>query len=69
MTEQKTGNRGKILILLALSLVIQSLSSVFIKYAGMYETMSREFIIFYALAIGCLGVYAIMWQFLLERYR
>lgn len=34
MTEQKTGNRGKILILLALSLVIQSLSSVFIKYAG-----------------------------------
>ena len=66
MTEQKTGNRGKILILLALSLVIQSLSSVFIKYAGMYETMSREFIIFYALAIGCLGVYAIMWQFLLE---
>lgn len=66
MTEQKTENRGKILILLALSLVIQSLSSVFIKYAGMYETMSREFIIFYALAIGCLGVYAIMWQFLLE---
>ena len=66
MTEQKTGNRGKILILLALSLVIQSLSSVFIKYAGMYETMSREFIIFYALAIGCLGDYAIMWQFLLE---
>ena len=66
MTEQKTGNRGKILVLLALSLVIQSLSSVFIKYAGMYETLSREFIIFYALSIGCLGVCAIMWQFLLE---
>ena len=52
--------------LLSLSLVIQSLSSVFIKYAGMYETLSKEFIFFYLMAIGCLGVFAIMWQFLLE---
>ena len=58
--------KAKILILLSLSLVIQSLSSVFIKFAGQYETLSREFIIFYVLAIGCLGIYAIMWQFLLE---
>ena len=52
--------KAKILILLSLSLVIQSLSSVFIKFAGQYETLSREFIIFYVLAIGCLGIYAIM---------
>ena len=58
--------KAKILILLSLSLVIQSLSSVFSKFAGQYETLSREFIIFYVLAIGCLGIYAIMWQFLLE---
>ena len=58
--------KAKILILLSLSLVIQSLSSVFIKFAGQYETLSSEFIIFYVLAIGCLGIYAIMWQFLLE---
>ena len=58
--------KAKILILLSLSLVIQSLSSVFIKFAGQYETLFREFIIFYVLAIGCLGIYAIMWQFLLE---
>ena len=58
--------KAKILILLSLSLVIQSLSSVFIKFSGQYETLSREFIIFYVLAIGCLGIYAIMWQFLLE---
>ena len=58
--------KAKILILLSLSLVIQRLSSVFIKFAGQYETLSREFIIFYVLAIGCLGIYAIMWQFLLE---
>jgi len=66
MMEVKNGNRGKILALLSVSLIIQSLSSVFIKYAGRYETFSREFIIFYVLAVGCLGVFAIMWQFLLE---
>lgn len=65
MSEKKT-NRPKILLLLSLSLVIQSLSSVFIKYAGTYETLSREFIFYYVLAVGCLGVFAIMWQLLLE---
>lgn len=65
MGEKKT-NRPKILLLLSLSLVIQSLSSVFIKYAGTYETLSREFIFYYVLAVGCLGVFAIMWQLLLE---
>jgi len=64
--EQKKNNRAKIFVLLYLSLVIQSLSSVFIKYAGKFETLSREFIFFYVLALGCLGAFAIMWQLLLE---
>lgn len=54
MQEEKKPSRGKVMGLLAVSLVIQSLSSVFIKYAGTYETMSKEFIIFYVLAVGCL---------------
>ena len=66
MTEEKKTKKGKILILLSLSLVIQSLSSVFIKMAGRYETLSKEFIFYYVLAVGCLGVFAIMWQLLLE---
>lgn len=64
--DRKKSNRAKILVLLSLSLVIQSLSSVFIKYAGRFETLSKEFIFFYVLAVGCLGVFAIMWQLLLE---
>ena len=55
MQEEKKPSRGKVMGLLAVSLVIQSLSSVFIKYAGTYETMSKEFIIFYVLAVGCLS--------------
>ena len=53
MQEEKKPSRGKVMGLLAVSLVIQSLSSVFIKYAGTYETMSKEFIIFYGMP-GCL---------------
>ena len=55
MQEEKKPSRGKVMGLLAVSLVIQSLSSVFIKYAGTYETMSKEFIIFYVLAVGSCG--------------
>lgn len=66
MTDRKKQNRVKILLLLSLSLVLQSLSSVFIKYAGQYETLSQKFILYYVVAVGCLGVFAVMWQFLLE---
>ena len=66
MTDEKKKGRVKILLLLSLSLVLESLSSVFIKYAGQFETLSPEFIFYYVIAVGCLGVFAIMWQFLLE---
>ena len=66
MTDEKKKGRVKILLLLSLSLVLQSLSSVFIKYAGQFETLSPEFIFYYVIAVGCLGVFAIMWQYLLE---
>ena len=66
MTDEKKKGRVKILLLLSLSLVLQSLSSVFIKYPGQFETLSPEFIFYYVIAVGCLGVFAIMWQFLLE---
>ena len=38
MQEEKKPSRGKVMGLLAVSLVIQSLSSVFIKYAGTYDS-------------------------------
>jgi len=63
--EQKVSST-KVLVLLSLSLLIQSLSSVFIKYAGRYQTFSKEFFIFYFLGLACLGIFAIMWQLLLE---
>ena len=59
--------KAKILILLSLSLVIQSLSSVFIKFAGQYETLSREFIILTTayLRKGILYILILFWSVLL----
>ena len=75
MTEKKRSGRSRVLILLSLSLVIQSLSSVFIKYAGLYETLSKEFIIFYVLAMiplttaylrkGILYILILIWSVIL----
>lgn len=53
--------------LLAITLLVQSFSSVFVKIAGRYPVMSEKFLLYYGLAILCLGVFSIMWQFLLER--
>lgn len=49
-------------ILLNIILLVYSFSSVFSKLASLENFMSTKFIIFYALVIFCLGVYAIGWQ-------
>lgn len=49
-----------------LAILVESFSSVFLKYAGMYKTFSLKYIFFYGCAIGVMGIYAIMWQYILE---
>lgn len=56
-----------VLLLLAVTLLIQSFSSVFVKMAGRYPVMSFHFLFYYGMGILCLGIFSIMWQFLLER--
>lgn len=63
---EKKGHKS-VLILLAVTLLIQSFSSVFVKIAGRYPVMSFRFLLYYGLGILCLGIFSIMWQFLLER--
>lgn len=63
---EKKGQKS-VLVLLAVTLLIQSFSSVFVKIAGRYPMMSSHFLLYYGLGILCLGIFSIMWQFLLER--
>lgn len=55
------------LLLLATAFLVYSSESIFIKLASYEETMSVSFIIYYGLAICVLGVYAVLWQFVLKR--
>ncbi len=55
------------LLLLAAAFLVYSSESIFIKLASNEETMSVSFIIYYGLAICVLGVYAVLWQFVLKR--
>lgn len=54
-------------ILLHSILLLYSLSAVCSKYAASYEFLSFKFILFYALVLLIMGVYAILWQHVLKK--
>ncbi len=49
------------------SILIQSLASVWIKMAGGAEWGTLAFFLYYTLALFFMGIYALMWQMLLEK--
>lgn len=55
------------LIAMQLVVIIYSVSTVMAKLAAKEELISFRGIMFYALYIGCLGIYAIFWQQLIKR--
>lgn len=57
----------KDLIYLQLIIIIFTISSVIAKFAAGQTFMSVRFILFYGLEIGCLGIYAILWQQAIKR--
>lgn len=54
-------------LVLQCSVAIMALSSVFNKLASKYELLSKNFIIYYAIAICLLGIYAIVWQQIIKK--
>jgi hypothetical protein len=57
----------EVVALIAFSLVAQSLASVFVKLTGRETFLSLKFCLYFGGAILLLGLFAIMWQLLLER--
>jgi len=55
-------------VLIQGAVALYSLSGVFSKLASAHLFMSMPFILLYALEIGCLGVYAILWQQIVKRH-
>lgn len=58
--------RRNVYILAFIAILIESFSSVCLKIAGNYPTMSKSYIIYYIAAIAVMGIYAVLWQILLE---
>ena len=67
LTNSKRAFSTQNLLLLAAAFLVYSSESIFIKLASNEETMSVSFIMYYGLAICVLGVYAVLWQFVLKR--
>ena len=49
------------------AVLVESFTSVFQKLAGQHPFMSVPFILLYCCAVGVMGIYAVMWQFILEK--
>lgn len=48
-------------------LIIYSLSSIFSKLASAEKFLSEKFIMYYGMVLGCLMVYALLWQQVLKK--
>ncbi len=49
-----------------IAILIESFSSVCLKLAGRFPIFSRNYILYYFGAIIIMGIYAVLWQLLLE---
>ena len=58
--------KKNIYLLALIAILIESFSSVCLKFAGNYPTLSYKYILYYICAIIIMGIYAILWQLLLE---
>lgn len=58
--------RRNVYILAFIAIFIESFSSVCLKLAGNYPTMSKSYIIYYIATVAVMGIYAVLWQILLE---
>lgn len=52
--------------LLTIAFIVYSCESLFSKIASTYESLSLPFLIFFGLVIVVLGIYAVLWQKILE---
>lgn len=58
--------RRNVYLFALLAILIESFSSVCLKFAGKYPLFSIGYAMYYIGAVLIMGIYAIMWQLLLE---
>lgn len=68
VTNNKANKNYKIYLLLLFSVFMISFDTVIFKTAAGYPTLSKEFIMWYALALVIYFFYAIFWQIILKHF-
>ena len=58
--------KRNVYIFAVLAIVVESFSSAILKMAGQYPLFSVEYILWFALAVAVMGIYAVAWQLVLE---
>ena len=66
--EIKKKTKLKEIFILQIVIAIYTLSTVFAKFASGQEFMSFKFILYYALEMLILAVYAVVWQQLIKKF-
>ena len=58
--------KRNVYIFALLAIVIESFSSAILKMAGRYPLFSAHYLLWFALAVAVMGIYAVAWQLVLE---
>lgn len=56
------------ILVLQVIIIVYTLSGICAKFASNNEFLSVNFILFYGLEIGVLGIYAVLWQQVLKKF-
>lgn len=66
MLDKFLKKRKNVYLFALIAIIVESFSSVCLKYAGNYSMFSVGYIVYFMNAIVILGIYAVMWQIILE---
>ncbi len=58
--------KRNVYIFALIAIVIESFSSAILKIAGQYPLLSANYLLWFALAVAVMGIYAVAWQLVLE---
>ncbi|HAS21331.1 MAG TPA: transporter [Lachnospiraceae bacterium] len=60
-------NKRNVFILAFIAIFLESLTSACLKIGGRYGFLSTGYFVWFIIAVVLLGVYAVIWQLILER--
>lgn len=67
MLDKFLSKKRNVFLLVVVAILLESLTSPFLKLGGRYPFLSAKYILWFAAAVIILAFYAVCWQLVLER--